>query len=80
MFLNTGILSFFLDPNFKWSVGVKEFAHPALETFSAVSAAGPTFFLALAMFCFVFQIGNIVREKELKLRQVNFLYPHWAWS
>lgn len=66
------------DPGFKWSVGVKEFAHPAIVTFSAVGSAGPTFFLAMAMFTFVFQISSLVREKELKLRQVKFLRHFFA--
>ncbi|KAK2663999.1 hypothetical protein Ddye_002573 [Dipteronia dyeriana] len=57
------------DATFSWVVGIKEFAHPAVETFSAVAAAGPTFFLAIAMFGFVFQISSLVTEKELKLRQ-----------
>ncbi|KAK9090668.1 hypothetical protein Sjap_023845 [Stephania japonica] len=57
------------DPNFRWSVGLKEFAHPALRSFSAMSLVGPTFFLAIAMFGFVFQMGSLVAEKELKLRQ-----------
>lgn len=57
------------DPSFSWVVGFKEFAHPAVETFSAVAAVGPTFFLATAMFAFVFQISSLITEKELKLRQ-----------
>nr|GMC75788.1 ABC transporter A family member 2-like [Ipomoea batatas] len=57
------------DPNFSWFVSFKEFAHPAVQLFSAVGAAGPTFFLAIAMFSFVFQISALVTEKELKLRQ-----------
>ncbi|KAF5957627.1 hypothetical protein HYC85_004852 [Camellia sinensis] len=57
------------DPNFSWVVNLKEFAHPALEIFSAVGSVGPTFFLAIAMFGFVFQISNLITEKELKLRQ-----------
>ncbi|KAJ8536452.1 hypothetical protein K7X08_034853 [Anisodus acutangulus] len=57
------------DPNFSWVVSLKEFAHPAFEIFSALSAVGPTFFLAVAMFGFVFQINVLVIEKELKLRQ-----------
>lgn len=59
------------DPNFSWTVGFKEFAHPATETFSTIAQAGPTFFLAIAMFGFVFQISALVAEKELKLRQVQ---------
>jgi len=54
-------------------VGFKEFAHPATETFSTIAQAGSTFFLAIAMFGFVFQISALVTEKELKLRQVQTL-------
>jgi ABC-type uncharacterized transport system involved in gliding motility auxiliary subunit len=59
-------------------VGFKEFAHPATETFSTIAQAGPTFFLAIAMFGFVFQISALVTEKELKLRQVRafIVSPH----
>jgi len=56
-------------------VGIKEFAHPAVSTFSAVSAVGPTFFLATAMFTFVVQISSLIAEKELKLRQVLIDLP-----
>jgi hypothetical protein len=51
-------------------VGFKEFAHPAVQTFSAVAVAGPTFFLAAVMFSFVIQISSLITERELKLRQV----------
>ncbi|CAL5362177.1 unnamed protein product [Camellia sinensis] len=57
------------DPNFSWVVSLKEFAHPALKIFSAVGIVGPTFFLVIAMFGFVFQISSLIAEKELKLRQ-----------
>ncbi|MCD7455438.1 ATP-binding cassette sub- A member 2 [Datura stramonium] len=57
------------DPNFSWVVGLKEFAHPAFEVFSSMGSVGPTFFLAVAMFGFVFQINVLIIEKELKLRQ-----------
>ncbi|XVF51954.1 hypothetical protein PTKIN_Ptkin04bG0225500 [Pterospermum kingtungense] len=57
------------DPKFIWTVEFKEFPHPAMETFSTMALVGPTFFLAIAMFGFVFQIGSLVTEKELKLRQ-----------
>ncbi|XP_028102330.1 ABC transporter A family member 2-like isoform X1 [Camellia sinensis] len=57
------------DPNFSWVVSLKEFAHPALQIFSAVGTVGPTFFLVIAMFGFVFQISSLIAEKELKLRQ-----------
>ncbi|KAJ7956358.1 ABC transporter A family member 2 [Quillaja saponaria] len=56
-------------PNFSWVVAFKEFAHPANELFSAIGTIGPTFFLATAMFNFVLQIGSLVTEKELNLRQ-----------
>lgn len=64
------------DASFSWVVNIKEFAHPATETFSAVQTAGPTFFLAIAMFAFVFQVSALITEKELKLRQVlaDFLF------
>ncbi|PKA47627.1 ABC transporter A family member 2 [Apostasia shenzhenica] len=70
------------DPNFDWVVRFKEFAHPATETFSTVGQAGPTFFLAIAMFGFVFQISSLVTEKELKLRQamsIMGLYESAFW-
>ncbi|KAM1099857.1 hypothetical protein ACFX15_006173 [Malus domestica] len=57
------------DPNFSWFVAFKEFAHPAMELFSAFDTVGPTFFLATAMFGFVFQMTSLITEKELKLRQ-----------
>ncbi|KAK4798927.1 hypothetical protein SAY86_024292 [Trapa natans] len=60
-------------PSFSWIVGLKEFAHPATETFSGVATLGPTFFLAIAMFGFVFQISSLTTEKELKLRQAMTL-------
>ncbi|KAK9676736.1 hypothetical protein RND81_11G096600 [Saponaria officinalis] len=57
------------DPNFSWTVGLTEFAHPPADPFSAMATIGPTFFFAVAMFGFVFQISSLVTEKELKLRQ-----------
>lgn len=59
------------DPNLEWDVSFTEFAHPAIETFSAFGSVGPTFLLAAAMFGFVIQISNLVTERELKLRQVS---------
>lgn len=61
------------DPNFGWTVDLKEFAHPPADPFSAIATIGPTFFLAIAMFGFVFQISSLVMEKELKLRQAMSL-------
>lgn len=62
------------DPNFSWTVGLKEFAHPPQDPFSAIGTIGPTFFLAVAMFGFVFQLSSLVMEKELKLREVISLF------
>ncbi|KAL6281259.1 hypothetical protein ACE6H2_018140 [Prunus campanulata] len=56
-------------PNFSWDVSFKEFAHPARELYSAIKQVGPTFFLATAMFGFVFQMSSLIVEKELKLRE-----------
>eukprot|EP00897_Mesotaenium_endlicherianum_P000650 jgi/Mesen1/10586/ME000085S09913 len=57
------------DPALAWAVGVAEFAHPSIQTFSAVADAGPTFLLAAAMFGFVILVSNLVLERELRLRQ-----------
>uniref|UniRef100_M4D8X0 ABC transporter domain-containing protein n=1 Tax=Brassica campestris TaxID=3711 RepID=M4D8X0_BRACM len=59
------------DPKFGWSFGFKEFARPAIigEAISALKVMGPIFFLAFSMFGFVLQLGSLVTEKELKLRQ-----------
>ncbi|XP_043704169.1 ABC transporter A family member 2-like [Telopea speciosissima] len=56
------------DPKFSWDVGLKAFVHPSGEKFSTMETIGPTFFLAIAMFGFVFQMSSLVTEKELKLR------------
>ncbi|KAK4264229.1 hypothetical protein QN277_025437 [Acacia crassicarpa] len=57
------------DPSFSWSFSFKEFAHPAIESFSVVGSIGPSFFLSIAMFNFVLQMDSLVAEKENKLRQ-----------
>ncbi|CDY23800.1 BnaA01g21510D [Brassica napus] len=59
------------DPKFGWDFGFKEFARPAIiaEVISALKVMGPIFFLAFSMFGFVLQLGSLVTEKELKLRQ-----------
>ncbi|WOH05300.1 hypothetical protein DCAR_0624715 [Daucus carota subsp. sativus] len=76
------------DPDFSWMVSLKEFAHPAIDNFSAVASIGPTFFLAIAMFGFVFQITSLITEKELKLLQALTMmglydtayWLSWFWS
>ncbi|CAI9112234.1 OLC1v1012651C1 [Oldenlandia corymbosa var. corymbosa] len=57
------------DSNFTWEVSFKEFPHPPDKLISSMSTVGSTFFLAVAMFGFIFQINALVIEKELKLRQ-----------
>ncbi|PON31166.1 ABC transporter A, ABCA [Parasponia andersonii] len=69
-------------PNFSWVATLEEFAHPALEIFSALDTVGPAFFLATAMFGFVFQMSSLITEKELKLRQamsIMGLYDSAYW-
>ncbi|KAG7535104.1 ABC transporter-like [Arabidopsis thaliana x Arabidopsis arenosa] len=60
------------DPKFSWGFGFKEFARPGIGgvvTTSAFYLMGPVFFLAFSMFGFVLQLGSVVTEKELKLRE-----------
>lgn len=64
-----------LDQNFRWTVGLKEFPHPAAtpadESSSDDEVLAPLFLFTIAMLPFVFQTNSIVLEKELKLRQVK---------
>eukprot|EP00270_Netrium_digitus_P003854 TRINITY_DN1466_c0_g1_i1.p1 TRINITY_DN1466_c0_g1~~TRINITY_DN1466_c0_g1_i1.p1 ORF type:complete len:971 (+),score=291.84 TRINITY_DN1466_c0_g1_i1:469-3381(+) len=57
------------DWSIEWTPSYSEFAHPAVDKFSAVGSIGPTFLFAAAMFGFVIQMSNLVGERELKLRQ-----------
>ncbi|KAL8140464.1 hypothetical protein V2J09_006485 [Rumex salicifolius] len=60
------------DPALSWTVGFKEFPQPPKEDeekSQLVYFIQPTFFLASALFGFVFQMSSLVMEKELKLRQ-----------
>ncbi|XP_015883555.3 ABC transporter A family member 2 [Ziziphus jujuba] len=69
-------------PSFSWLVAFKVFAHPAMDVFSAIESVGPAFFLATAMFGFVFQMSSLLTEKELKLRQamtIMGLYDSVYW-
>ncbi|KAL0355623.1 UNVERIFIED_CONTAM: ABC transporter A family member 2 [Sesamum radiatum] len=61
------------DTSFSWVVSFKEFAHPALNLF-AVQSAGPTFFLAIAMFSFVFQISALIQRKNSNFVRPDSLY------
>lgn len=68
--LFTNILYTFSDPNFPWEVSFKEFPHPPGVSVNEVTLSAMVFFMAVAIFNFVFQISALVTEKELKLRQV----------
>lgn len=52
-----------------WNVGVAVFAHPAVATVSVLGQVLGPFVFAACMFSFVSQIGFLVSEKELGLRQ-----------
>eukprot|EP00798_Chlamydomonas_sp_ICE-L_P014423 gene14423-20429_t len=52
-----------------WDVGLKTFAHPAIATQSALGSVLGPFVFAAVMFSFVAQIGTVVSEKELGLKQ-----------
>lgn len=56
------------DPGFIFQVNTRPFARPPLRTIDVISNNGPAFFFAALMFNFVIQLGQIVSEKELKLR------------
>ncbi|KAI3943513.1 hypothetical protein MKW92_035273 [Papaver armeniacum] len=69
-------------PKLKWNVELKEFAHPSTEYVSAMASAGWVFLLAITMFPFISQIGSLVAERELKLRQamsIMGLYESAYW-
>ncbi|CAM8920749.1 unnamed protein product [Rhodiola kirilowii] len=73
------------DPKFNWVVNLKEFAHPPgheAEPSKIITTLGSQFFLAMAMFGFVFQMTSLVQERELKLRQamsIMGLYDTAYW-
>jgi len=68
--LFTKFLYTFSDPKFPWDVSFKEFPHPPGEIFNEVTLSAMVFFMAVAIFGFVFQVSALITEKELKLRQV----------
>ncbi|EGG17668.1 hypothetical protein DFA_08664 [Cavenderia fasciculata] len=55
--------------NLKFNVDFIEYAHPELVIRDVIGDMGPVFFFAALMFNVVIQLGQIVREKELKLRE-----------
>ncbi|RZC53150.1 hypothetical protein C5167_011994 [Papaver somniferum] len=71
-----------ITPKLNWNVELKEFAHPSTEYVSAMASAGWVFLLAITMFPFISQIGSLVAERELKLRQamsIMGLYESAYW-
>ncbi|KAK6123307.1 hypothetical protein DH2020_042958 [Rehmannia glutinosa] len=61
----------FEDPTFKFQIPLQLAAEREI---ARSLIGGPTFFLAIAMFSFVFQISALVTEKELKLSQTGFAF------
>jgi len=55
--------------NLSWNLYVQVFAHPAIATVSVLGQVLGPFVFAAAMFSFVSQIGFLVSERELGLRQ-----------
>jgi hypothetical protein len=58
-----------LDALFELKGNSMQFPHPLLNNVDIVGQAGPAFFLGCLMFNFVLQMGQIVTEKELRLRE-----------
>ncbi len=54
---------------FELNVNTIDFPHPALISVDVVGQSGPAFFLGCLMFNFVIQMGQLVTEKELRLRE-----------
>ncbi|KAF2073005.1 hypothetical protein CYY_005683 [Polysphondylium violaceum] len=57
------------NPNLKYNIDFIEYAHPELFINDAIATMGPIFFFASLLFNVVIQLGQIVKEKELKLRE-----------
>eukprot|EP01132_Coremiostelium_polycephalum_P010315 gene10315-12659_t len=56
-------------PSLAYKFDFTEYAHPELVIRDVIAQMGPTFFFAALMFNVVIQLGQIVKEKELKLRE-----------
>ena len=54
---------------FDLNVNLVEFPHPQLINTNIIGTSGPAFFLGCLMFNFVIQMGQLVTEKELRLRE-----------
>ncbi|KYQ89172.1 ABC transporter A family protein [Tieghemostelium lacteum] len=57
------------NPNLNYNIDYAEFAHPELVVADVIQDLGGLFFFASLMFNVVIQLGQIVKEKELKLRE-----------
>jgi len=57
------------DPAIRMEFGLKQFAHPAFDVSTFEGMVAPLFLLGCAMFPLVIQMGEVIREKELRLRQ-----------
>eukprot|EP01133_Synstelium_polycarpum_P001084 gene1084-1230_t len=57
------------NPSLVHKIDFTEYAHPELVIQDVIGDMGPTFFFAALMFNVVIQLGQIVLEKELKLRE-----------
>ncbi|GAM20834.1 hypothetical protein SAMD00019534_040090 [Acytostelium subglobosum LB1] len=57
------------NPNANYSIDFTQLAHPELVIRDIIGDMGPIFFFAALMFNVVIQLGQIVLEKELKLRE-----------
>jgi ABC-type multidrug transport system permease subunit len=55
--------------SFSLDVNLVEFPHPQLINTNIIGTSGPAFFLGCLMFNFVIQMGQLVTEKELRLRE-----------
>jgi hypothetical protein len=53
----------------EYEVVLVPFPHPTLQVLDVIGTVGPFFFFGALMFNFVVQIGQIVAENKLKLRQ-----------
>ncbi|XP_074316992.1 ABC transporter A family member 2-like [Silene latifolia] len=74
------------DPNFRWTVGLKEFPRHEVVidkyTMDGFVVLAPLFLYTIAMFPFVLQLSSIVLEKEQRLRQamnIMGLYDSAYW-
>ena len=66
------LLSKYKDPSseaFDWTVGVREFAHPAMKLESQLAEIASPFLFAAAMFNFVAAMTSLASERESGLRQ-----------